>query len=693
LDFNKPVNIAGNLGVTGTVDGVDIQTLNTIAGAALPKAGGTMTGVIAGFESTGIDDNATDTVITVQQNGNVGIGIDGPGARLTLGGTAGAADNSSVILIALGATQKTYFGTANATGNIIAGSSSGDTVLRSNGDNILFSVDSGSSSAVYIKSDGNVGIGTTNPGATLDLRGHIRLDSGGSTSRSIYFRNQDTSATGGGQIRSDQHLSLWAGNGGGSPTQYVTIKPGGNVGIGTTSPDGKLTVALENSNTPAFRLSSPTSSNDFAISSYNDSNGTYVALGVNYLFDVSGNDAIMDTNKRSAGIVLDGRGNGRIQFLTANSGIPNIRMTILKDGNVGIGTTTPTEMLHIFNNSQAWNAYARIRLGTENSSYEGSLGYHRGTTDDADRGLYLSGSGTTKHVNVRYNGSVGIGNNIPAYKLDVGGTTEIQGRFKSSGGTGWTQGAIVLESNDSLNNPGNRGQGVYMYNVPNQRTWYSGTLYNNGNKFGIGYQQAAGLQHIAADNVKAKLVIDGDTGNVGIGTTSPSIKLHVNTSGGTVVKFQSTYGYMGMGPANSSYAHHNTDRGTYYFPVACQASGGFSTYSDSRLKENVEPVTGALDKVAIMNGVTFTWDNSEKAYGPEGKQFGVLAQNMLEVDSDLPSLKEDALESQENIDNADIDTQYYTMDYSRLTPFFIEAIKELKTKLEAAEARLAVLEG
>ena len=45
------------------------------------------------------------------------------------------------------------------------------------------------------------------------------------------------------------------------------------------------------------------------------------------------------------------------------------------------------------------------------------------------------------------------------------------------------------------------------------------------------------------------------------------------------------------------------------------------------------------------------------------------------------------------LSNADIDTQYYTMDYSRLTPFFIEAIKELKTKLEAAEARLAVLEG
>ena len=38
------------------------------------------------------------------------------------------------------------------------------------------------------------------------------------------------------------------------------------------------------------------------------------------------------------------------------------------------------------------------------------------------------------------------------------------------------------------------------------------------------------------------------------------------------------------------------------------------------------------------------------------------------------------------------DDSYYAMDYTRLTPYFIEAIKELKTKLEAAEARIATLE-
>lgn len=75
----------GNVVVGGTVDGVDIAardatltSTTTTANAALPKAGGTMTGVIAGFESTGIDDNATSTAITIDASENVGIGTDSP---------------------------------------------------------------------------------------------------------------------------------------------------------------------------------------------------------------------------------------------------------------------------------------------------------------------------------------------------------------------------------------------------------------------------------------------------------------------------------------------------------------------------------------------------------------------------------------------------------------------------------------
>ena len=48
------------------------STQGTTADAALPKAGGTMTGTIAGFTSTGIDDNATSTAITIDASENVG---------------------------------------------------------------------------------------------------------------------------------------------------------------------------------------------------------------------------------------------------------------------------------------------------------------------------------------------------------------------------------------------------------------------------------------------------------------------------------------------------------------------------------------------------------------------------------------------------------------------------------------------
>ena len=64
----------GAITTTSTIDGRDVAADGVTADAALPKAGGTMTGVIAGFESTGIDDNATSTAITVDSSGTVLVG-------------------------------------------------------------------------------------------------------------------------------------------------------------------------------------------------------------------------------------------------------------------------------------------------------------------------------------------------------------------------------------------------------------------------------------------------------------------------------------------------------------------------------------------------------------------------------------------------------------------------------------------
>jgi hypothetical protein len=66
--------ITGNTTTTGTIDGRDVAADGVTADAALPKAGGTMTGTIADFTSTGIDDNATSTAITIDASENVLVG-------------------------------------------------------------------------------------------------------------------------------------------------------------------------------------------------------------------------------------------------------------------------------------------------------------------------------------------------------------------------------------------------------------------------------------------------------------------------------------------------------------------------------------------------------------------------------------------------------------------------------------------
>jgi len=447
---------------------------------------------------------------------------------------------------------------------------------------------------------------------------------------------------------------------GGNGTVAMVIEEGGDIAIGTTNPlaDG-LTIRREGSGKQTLlQLDRPNTA----------------GLQTNIKFSV-------------ANIMV-----GQIQHEYASSNYNHMSFTLRdpggsdviplwlqNSGNVGIGTQAPAQKLHV----QGTTSIIRVQSTSQNQNasiwFNSNVGgtqanrWEIGTNISAGGDLeFFDRLNSASRMVIEPSGKVGIGTINPSHTLDVIGDSKAtrligRGLLESSSGVSGDTWTVV-----GLNTSNASGSGGAVF----------GSKHADSNALLVGTH----------DTTFNSFVVKG-SGNVGIGTITPAIKLHVNTTGGTVVRFQSSYGYMGMGPANSSYAHHNTDMAAYYFPVNCQASGGFSTYSDSRLKENVEPVTGALDKVAIMNGVTFTWDNSKKAYGPEGKQFGVLAQNMLEVDSDLPSLREDALESQENIDNADIDTQYYTMDYSRLTPFFIEAIKELKTKLEAAEARLAALEG
>lgn len=85
--------------------------------------------------------------------------------------------------------------------------------------------------------------------------------------------------------------------------------------------------------------------------------------------------------------------------------------------------------------------------------------------------------------------------------------------------------------------------------------------------------------------------------------------------------------------------------------------------SDKNLKDNVKNITSPLDKVSKINGVTFDWNDKQDVY--TGSDVGVIAQEIEEV---LPSI----VTTREN--------GYKAVNYEKIVPLLIEAIKELKAQ-------------
>lgn len=92
------------------------------------------------------------------------------------------------------------------------------------------------------------------------------------------------------------------------------------------------------------------------------------------------------------------------------------------------------------------------------------------------------------------------------------------------------------------------------------------------------------------------------------------------------------------------------------------ATGNITAYSDERLKENVQTIEGALDKVSQMRGVTYNY-KSELNDGQRGT--GVIAQEMQQV---MPEVVEEG--------------QYLSVAYGNLVGVLIEAVKELQAEIK-----------
>jgi hypothetical protein len=319
--------------------------------------------------------------------------------------------------------------------------------------------------AVTILSSGNVGIGTTSPSQNLEVKGSsagvLRLSST-SYSYNIFANNSD----GAFYIRDVNNSA-----------NRLIITSGGNVGIGTTSPTGKLEIRGNRSATKDLLLN--LSKFDYGASNfYQNYSNTFF------------------TNGKSLEIEVEAL--PMFQLAVNNAGTQG--RVIFPNGNVGIGTASPTVKLEveaattgyaaIIRNTTAGGDYLKMIGDSGNTVFEFGSG---GTGGDGFLNIY---SDNTQKVSINADGTsyfnggnVGIGTTSPGANLVVQNSsgTSIPSLGASGGHFQLQNGTYGLLA--GVNGAGNAWMQV-------QRTDSTATAYN--------------------------LLLQPNGGNVGIGTTSPN---------------------------------------------------------------------------------------------------------------------------------------------------------------------------
>jgi hypothetical protein len=566
---------AEKLATTST--GVDVTgtlTATTLAGTLSTAAQTNITsvGTLTSFRSTGIDDNADALAITIDSSENVGIGTASPQGNLHVEGAAGASGGGIIYV-----TDADNGSTASDALHI---SKSGDTAFvynrESSGDLQLGA--GNTSSHVVIKSDGRVGIGTTSPDVPFQVEAGqnvlAQLEATHTDGNArMLFKPKDNSGWNIG-ANDDGSFSIFdvvASTNSvvvetGAAANTLVVDSNSRVGIGTASPGQKLDVA-GNITADAFigrsNISVPTgdasvfrvADNTLALATAStermriDSSGL-VGIGTTSAkekLDVSGagvftgNHAtgtnaygaaqgVMIHASSSTGFVTavsNGSNDVDLQLRGLNGGTANANQLVLdSEGGVGIGTASPSSVLHLVGGSATIptlsssfpftisnNGNSGMNIISSGTTNAGQINF--GDEGDADAGILRYDhndnsmrftTNASEAMRIDSSGNVGIGTTSPsAYgKLAVSGTA--------------TQLAINASSGNSRIGFFEAGTGRF----------YIDTL--NG---------ADGLAFVDADGSTERMRITS-AGRVGIGETDPDNLLHLKSSDDTLLKLEST---------------------------------------------------------------------------------------------------------------------------------------------------------
>ena len=404
---------------------------------------------------------------------------------------------------------------------------------------------------------GRVGVGASTPDRDFHVVGTSRFDGevewykvGQRTSHANYGTNRD-----------------WYIRSGGYFGKVVIQDGGGNVGIGTSSPQGNLHVSAGSAGDCRLILEADTDNNNEGdnprIEFWQDGSIQESAIGMT-------SNRLNLWNSVSSG--------GGIAFHTNTvDGWTNAieRMTITSAGNVGINQTSPNYTLDVIGNINFTGAL------TQNGSVYGG-----------------GGSGSSPWVisgnDISYTtGRVGVGTSSPETDLHVAGDllVDVQRTFQP---TDTHQQQQKIQASDA------QASDTFGYSV---------SLSSDGNTALVGaYLEDTGGTNAGAVYIFSgptsdpRLFVDGSLGNVGIGTANPSVELHISGTGAIIVPSGTTAERPVTG-ATGMIRFNNT---TYKYE-----GYGLNSWLDLSIADT------AISQLYTFTSHTFTSCNGDSRYGPQ----------------------------------------------------------------------------
>ena len=441
-----------------------------------------------------------------------------------------------------------------------------------------------------------------------------------------------------------------------------------SVGIGTTSPSETLVVSGDalvtgqmylGPNTVSRRPFAKTTSWGYstgyravvlgsAATAYNTDISGAVTLSFNYDPSVNANGS------------FSGNGNEIIfrngtQFVTPNAANNswNLRNLVLKDGNVGIGTDSPSNKLVI---AEGTNQHG-IEFDPGTLSY--IQAYDRATSDYGDLKIDAQ--------TIRF----GTDNGSERMRIDSSGnlflntTSAMDACFVQFTDHSNGEAFLGLSSKDD-NNVGIR------FGVGTTRKWIN---YRDTSNNLIWYDNAAAAERMRILSTGTLLV--STTTNAGLSNNNPSANYGFSFGGGQQVSSTNNDTNLILNMSNGSSNPHVQFRSNGGNTGSISTNGSavsFNTGSDYRLKENVIPLKDGLDRVNKLNPVQFDWKELQET------DEGFIAHEVQEIVPYVVKGEKDGEEIQ-------------TMDYGKLTPLLVKAIQEQQAIIDDLKSRIATLEG